>query len=64
MMATFQIEPFAGEWLEGAVAVLQAALHAAPISRSLFVRKALLDPIYHAAGFVETRRFAVLRKEL
>ncbi len=49
-MHTVRIEPFAGEWLQGVVAVLQAALHADPISPSLFVRKVLLDPNFEPEG--------------
>jgi mycothiol synthase len=47
---TFQLQPFTGAYLEGVLEALSNALTADPISRSLFVRKVLLDPNFDSAG--------------
>jgi ribosomal protein S18 acetylase RimI-like enzyme len=44
------IEPFSGEALDEVVSLLQRCLHADPISRSLFVRKVLIDPNFEPEG--------------
>ncbi len=49
-MNSIQIIPFSGDLLEPVVALLQRSLHADPISRSLFVRKVLLDPNFEPEG--------------
>lgn len=49
-MSTIQTMPFDGELIDGVVNLLQQTLHADPISRSLFVRKVLIDPNFDPAG--------------
>ncbi|MCS6950619.1 MAG: GNAT family N-acetyltransferase [bacterium] len=44
------ILPFTGELLDRVVTLLQQTLHADPISRSLFVRKVLIDPNFDPEG--------------
>lgn len=49
-MSSLQIIPFEGTLLDEVVFLLQQTLHADPISRSLFVRKVLLDPNFEPEG--------------
>lgn len=49
-MKDAQIIPFRGDLLDEVVNLLQQTLHADPISRSLFVRKVLIDPNFEPAG--------------
>ncbi len=49
-MKTVEIIPFRGELLDEVVCLLQQTLHADPISRSLFVRKVLIDPNFEPEG--------------
>lgn len=49
-MNSVQIIPFPGDLLDDVVLLLQQSLHADPISRSLFVRKVLIDPNFDPAG--------------
>jgi len=49
-MRSVQIVPFRGELLDEVVHLLQHTLHADPISRSLFVRKVLIDPNFEPEG--------------
>jgi len=44
------LAPFSGEELDQVVSLLQRCLHADPISRSLFVRKVLIDPNFEPQG--------------
>lgn len=49
-METLQITPFEGDLLDEVVLLLQQTLSADPISRSLFVRKVLIDPNFEPHG--------------
>jgi len=49
-MSNVQIIPFNGDLLDNVVVLLQQTLHADPISRSLFVRKVLIDPNFEPEG--------------
>ncbi|MCS6951196.1 MAG: hypothetical protein NZ520_12110, partial [bacterium] len=49
-MDSVHITPFAGDQLDLVVTLLQQTLHADPISRSLFVRKVLLDANFDPEG--------------
>lgn len=50
MSTEIRIEPYRGRWLDEVLTILTSSLTADPMSRSAFIRKALLDPNVHPNG--------------